>query len=220
VILGTRQCYLVHRRCHHRRRTHLLIHHCHSSPDLGLHLPGSCLHHLVLHPRHCLFVNLNIHPYLPILPMVFPGQLSTSSGTPSPSLSFCESEHPSVSTDSPDGVPGQLSTSSGTPSPSLSFCESEHPSSSTDSPDGVPGQLSTSSGTPSPSLSFCESEHPSVSTDSPDGVPGSCLHHLVLHPRHCLFVNLNIHPYLPILPMVFRAVVYIIWYSIPVTVFL
>ena len=57
-------------------------------------------------------------------PFATVGQLSTSSVTPSPSVSFCESEHPLASTASPLGVSEQVSTSSFTPSPSVSVAVS------------------------------------------------------------------------------------------------
>ena len=48
------------------------------------------------------------------------GQVSTSSVTPSPSVSFCESAQPSASTASPAGVSGHKSEISAIPSESES----------------------------------------------------------------------------------------------------
>ncbi len=80
--------------------------------------------------------------------------MSISSVTPSPSVSFCESEHPLASTTSPVGVEGQLSRSSVTPSPSVSSWEVAQPSEFTVAPEGVSEQLSNASVTPSLSVSI------------------------------------------------------------------
>ena len=55
-----------------------------------------------------------------MLPSAVSAQLSKSSDTPSPSVSFCESAQPLASTVAPSGVSAQVSFSSITPSLSTS----------------------------------------------------------------------------------------------------